>query len=290
MKKLIELHQHDLGNFLFCRQKFNLSFNKKIFPKKLSRAINIGGLFHDGTYILHKGGTLDDCWEYIGVKIITLKDKLLSQKDIDEVDEDNMVITGMLTGYERIFLNKYPDLIIYPEYKIWLDVPPFRFVCTIDAYIKNQGKPWILELKTTTSITEDTIINLPVNFQILSYYYILRYKWLYKPVIGVIYRHIKKPSIRLKKTETKIEFQDRILREYDDDSYFNEEIIRFDESLLDDFKIEFYQKIEDLKHCYKTGYWFKNEQNCNIKYGPCPYLKFCTQPTQETLDMWYKTL
>jgi len=253
--------------------------------------LSIGDIFAKSVYHLHNGRSIEECWAYIDKLENDIKLELISQEEIDNLETDRAILFAMLGGYEQHFLHKFPNLKILPEYTTNIPInKKFRYVCRLDGRIINEKKEnQILEIKTTTQIQKDLIIKLPVNFQILSYYFALK-KWLHKPVFGVLYRHIKKPSIRMRQKETPQQFQKRVALEYAEqpEKYFHEEYVIFDKNVLSDFGQELYQKFADLEDCYKTNHWYKNEVSCSTKFGNCPYLQYCINPTQETLDTFYK--
>ena len=287
------LHQHDLSDFLFCRRKFDLHYNKGYSPKVLPTAFIVGGMFADAIEQYHNGVDMMDIYAHIANMEAKALLQCTSQKEIDIIETRKATIMAMVTGYDCNFDNDWESC--EPEYRIEhqmekIVTSDYKIICRLDGFvIMKDGTHWVMELKTASQLRQDTIEKLPLNFQILLYNYTLQ-RHLNKPVSGVIYRHIKKPTIRIKKSETPPMFQDRIMKEYmnNPEKYYNEEHIYFDTETMFEFEQELYDKLCDLDACYRTDRWYKNEINCTTKYGDCMYMPYCINPCQETLETYFK--
>lgn len=288
-KNLINIHQHDIATFNECRKKFDLSFNRKIFPRKISKFLQIGDLFAQGTFYLHRKVPLANCCAYIDNIAETLKLQAINQEHINEIETDKIICIAMLIGYEQRFMEQ--KLNILPEYRIEIPIrKKYLYIMRLDGRIKSHIKEnWVLEIKSTFAIEKDQITRLPCDFQIKSYCWGLE-KWTWKPVIGILYRFIRKPSIKQKQNETIEQFQKRLQKDYveREDFYFYEEKPLLDRNILNDFEEELYQIFDDLTRCYKTNHWYKTALCGKTKFGECPYFKYCSDPTEETLETFYE--
>ena len=292
-KKLIEIHQHDLSDFTACRQKFNLAFNLEYQPKVEFKYINIGGMFARATYHLHRGQTLEWCLAGIDAAEEELKLRATKQEDIDDLEIEKTTLIAMLMGYDDMWMPKdgAEGINILPEYTISVPMGRFRYVMRLDGRIPSPQKErgnWVLEIKTAAQLQADLVKTLPTNFQIKSYCWGLK-KWTHRPVIGVFYRFIRKPSIRRTQKETHESFLKRLTQDYltRKDFYFYQEDFLLDQSVLIDFEKELIQKFKDLENAYKTNRWYKNENQCVSRYGNCKYMPYCMNPTVETLETFY---
>ena len=293
MAKSINIHQHDMSDFTGCRQKFDLAFNKNIYPKVMSKHINIGGLFARATYHLHRGKSLEWCQAQIAL----LEDKLAltatNQQLIDDLEIEKTTLICMLSGYDELWMAEdNRGIKIVPECEISVPIGRFRYVMTLDGKIQSPVKRdgnYILEIKTAAQLQANLVKTLPTNFQIKSYSWGL-IQWTHRPVIGILYRFIRKPTISKKKTETHDSFLKRLHNDYHErqDFYFYQEQFLLDQSILVDFEKELMQKFKDLEECYRTNRWYKNENQCVSRYGDCRYMTYCCNPTSETLDTFYK--
>ena len=285
----IIVHQHDIATFQECRKRFDLSFNQHIFPRIQKKFIEVGSLFSKSVYYLHKGTPIENCLAYIEQKAEELKLSAVNQERINEIEEDKVTVVAMLNGYNEKFMSQNVEII--PEYNIKVPIKrKYIYSMTLDGRIKTYQKDnWILEIKTTASIEKDQITRLPCDFQIKSYAWGLQ-KWAHKPVKGVLYRFIRKPSIKQKQTETIDQYLKRLMLDYINrkDFYFYEEMPLLDQNIISDFDNEIYQMFDDLNACYKTNNWYKSPLCGKTRYGICPYFQYCSNPIEETLETFYE--
>ena len=297
--KKVELHQHDLANFLKCPRLYNLSNNLGYYPRKFSNALNIGDLFAKCAFWLHQGKDVNECIAFIKVIQTDMHKVIRNQKMADDMETNVVITQAMLNGYYEKFIVNYKPSVpiiaeILPEYKIENKVQyagyEFTYVCRLDGkIIDSAGNIWVLEIKTTSLMDKNLIDKLPTNFQINSYWNAAETKEG-KPVAGVLYRYILKPSLRQKKGETIDQYRKRIMLDYITypDEYFYEQSIYFSRPSLDEFKADLNAYIEDLARCYILNKWVKRGTACETKFGLCPYIKYCGDPTQETLNTYFQ--
>jgi hypothetical protein len=308
----VDLHQHDLSNFLHCPFKYKMANVDKIIPRGVRKAINIGDLFAKCVYFLHNGEGIATCMAYVNDLQKPLLDKAINQSQVDQLETSVTIVQSMLFGYETRFLNKDNIKVtkynqqggiegfdeikiekIIPEYKI--EVPfivgnyHYNYINRLDGNIITSVNPWILELKTTSQIDSDLIQKLNTNFQINSYWFAKITKDQHI-VDGVLYRYIRKPSIRLNKGETPQKFRIRLSKDYQDrpEFYFYEESLYFNQNAITNFIKDLRLYFEDLTRCYVTGTWQRRGTACDSNYGLCEYLKYCSNPTEETLRTFYE--
>ena len=288
-KNLIHIHQHDIATFAECRKKFDLSFNKKIVPRKLPKTLQIGSLFAKGIFYLHKGGEIAVCCANVDFIAEQLELRATNQEHINEIETDKITTIAMLIGYEQHFMEQ--KLNILPEYHIKIPIQKkYIYIMRLDGRVKTHEKEnWVLELKTTASIQKNQIERLPCDFQLKSYCWGLQ-KWTWKKVKGILYRFIRKPSIKQKQNETIEQFQKRLQKDYieREDFYFYEEMPLLDQNILQDFEEELNQIFSDLTQCYKTNHWYRSPTCGNTKFGECTYFKYCSDPTIETMETYYE--
>lgn len=295
--KEIRMHQHDLANFLMCPRKYKLS--REYRPLAMRKAINIGGLFANCVYWLHQGKDVEECMLYVNNYQEEFLSKATSQYQLEELETSIVIVQSMLLGYNRKFIKEYHAGVpiiasISPEHM--LEVPiiiggfKFVYVNRLDGLVYDSfGNPWILELKTTAQFDKDLFDKLPTNFQINSYWFALAMLQA-KPIAGVLYRYILKPSIRQKKTETKYQFRTRLMLDYEtyQDEYFKETSIYFEQPNIVEFKKDMNIYFNELARAYVLDRWEKRGTACESKYGLCEYIKYCGDPTEETLQTFYE--
>jgi hypothetical protein len=309
---IVELHQHDLGNYLQCPQKYYLSCVLGYVPFRMRKAINIGGLFAQCVYWMHKGTSLAECLVYVSkaqdehLKLVT------SAIQAEELETNIVIVQAMLQGYENHFLKNMESTItkfnsiggiegfdilklnqIIPEYTISADHTigsyTFRYINRLDGKIITESNPWILEIKTTTQFDHELLKKLNVNFQVNSYWSTL-VKKEGVDVGGILYRYIKKPSIRQTKKETIEQYRKRLMMDYLErtDNYFLEECLYFNQPSLDLFNNDLEIHFKNLLMSTITGEFPRIGSNCDSNWGLCEYLSYCSNPTVDTLTTYFR--
>ncbi len=313
----VSLHQHDLGNFLVCPQKYYISNVLGYRRYGVKVAINIGDLFAKCVYWMHKGIPIEECLAFVYKYQEPILEKATNQAQIDEAETSIIIVQAMLEGYKSHFLDvneikttKFNPLggiegfdttnilQIIPEYSITITEQIgnylFRYTNRLDGkIIVDKNRLWILEIKTSSSFDEDLIIKLSTNFQINSYLKAMIKKETAfggdANIDGVLYRYIMKPSIKQKQNETLEQYRKRLMMDYLDrpERYFKEESLYFEPSSVERFNEDMKYYFENLTQCYITNKWERRGVACDSNFGLCEYLKYCSNPTQETLDTHY---
>lgn len=309
----INLHQHNLDQFLRCPFKYYLANVLKYRQRGIKKALNIGDLFAQCVYFLHRGEDIAKCMLYVNDLQEPLIGRATNQQQIDELETFAIIVQSMLMGYETRFLNEnnikvtkynqtggidgFDEIIIQtivPEYK--LEIPwtvgnyHFNYVNRLDGKIITEDNGlWVLELKSTTLIDGDLLQKLNTNFQINSYWFSMLFNEQ-QEVDGVLYRYIRKPSIKQKKDETLEKFRIRLSRDYLErpEFYFHEESLYFNQPQIKIFTKDMNTYFEELTRCYVTQRWPKHGVACDANFGLCEYLKYCSNPTDETLKTYYE--
>jgi len=309
----IDIHQHDMANFLMCPVKFQVNNVLNYHPRGISKALNIGDLFAKCVYWLHKGTPIAECMAYVDKKQEDLILLATGQEAVDELETSVVTVQAMLNGYKETFLEKKTINItkfnnaggiegfeeitikeIFPEYHITVPIKignyVFNYVNRLDAKIITiDNRVFILELKTTSQFDSDLVKKLNTNFQINSYWFALNEKEKVK-VDGILYRYIKKPSIKQKQNETLDNYRKRIMLDYLDrpDNYFKEECLFFNQEMTAKFKKNMNYWFTELLRCYLMNEWVPRGVACDAHFGLCEYIKYCNEPTKDTLMSFYK--
>jgi hypothetical protein len=308
----IDLHQHNLDQFLRCPFKYYMANVAKYQVRGIKKALNIGDLFAKSVYHLHNGSTVIECMNEVRKLQEEIKLRAISQEKIDELETSVTIVQCMLLGYESQFLNKTSMKVtkfnerggiegfenieikkILPEYHIQRPYAignyHYNYINRLDGKVITELNPWLLELKTTSQIDKDLLIKLPTNFQINSYWSTML-AVEQQHIGGILYRYIRKPSIEQKKKETIEQFWIRLANDYRErpDFYFHEECLFFDENKLLSFMSDFKHYFEELTMCYVMNRWIRKGMACDSNFGLCEYLKYCSNPTDETLRTYYE--
>jgi hypothetical protein len=256
-------------------------------PRIYKEYIKIGDLFDKSIALYHSGEPIELI--LAEAERIT-NDKILvasSQEEISDLENIQVMVQAMLLGYTE----KFEQINIKPHLRVNVPViTGYRLGCELDGFYQNGVERWIAELKTSTTIDKNYIDKLDTDFQMNCYFFGATH-WFHKPITGVLYRIVKKPSIRQKKTETRNEFLKRLMLEFVEkkDDYFYQQKIYKNQLALKIFEKEIVDIFKDMEQCYKQDRWYKSGEQCiPVGRGNCQYLQYCNDPRQEILETFYK--
>jgi len=298
----MEYHQHQIGDYLKCPRLFQLRHVRRLAPKTQPRYINVGSLFAKGVELLHQGKSMVEVFEQaIDKEANKLTSSATSGEVINDIITDTYTVEAMLNGYKKWFIDENDLLIpkithIFPEFRIeglkGVDWFQFNYVTRLDGlcYDTNNHQ-WILEIKTSIIPPDMLVRVLATNFQINSYHMQLLGSSSYE-IDGVIYRIVKKPTIRQKKNESVEQFRFRLTDDYitRKEFYFHQIPVYFKEFAVIEFRNEFDMWILKLKDSFEKEFWPKNGFSCRNNNSECMFLKYCADPTEETIETHYKVV
>ncbi len=264
-----------IQQFKNCRRLF---FNRNIMrlvprverqPRLLGKAIHVG---------LETGNIQ---------KALSFFDQLqpTTQEEMNQIDTDRVIVQGMLEGYFQRFGFGFPDAEKFlPEAKFEIPIinpctnsksRSFLLAGKADGLALLEDTWWIVEYKTASQIPKTYIDRLMLDNQVTTYIYGLQ-KYYNIEIAGVIYRVLRKPSIRLNKKETIQQYQNRIIQDYRErpDFYFYEEKLYRSKDDLAEYKAELWQLTQDILKCQKENRWYKNTSRC-ADWQSCEYIPIC---------------
>mgnify|MGYP003643197353 CR=1 FL=1 len=278
--------QTELSTFSRCEQRHNLRYNKWLTPFEESPALTMGSAFHAGIEALSEEGAVNylrdnapstswDRWESDAASIreatvsTMVKGALkrwASWPSVQEVQFEIPIrhpVTGNASKKHRfsgVFDGVWQRGEEHPDY-------PYEIV--------------LGEWKTASVVNNDYIQRLEIDFQISTYMWAAT--TLYRePVRKVVYRIVKKPTIRQKKTESAQEYIERLSLDYEErpEHYFFEEVIERTDEQLAEWHRQAWAIHERILQIKRGGLPIKNVQSC-IGRGRCPYFDHCTGHTTE---------
>lgn len=214
-----------------------------------------------------------------------------TQAEQDALDILAVTAEAMLTGY----FEHYAPYDSY-EAEIPFQIPivnpstgarskTFDLAGKVDGLTQIDGAWWICEYKTASQLTRAYIDRLQLDTQITTYMYGLQ-KLRNIQVEGVIYRILKKPSIRQKQSETAAQFRERIVEDYQarPGFYFEEQRLYRSQEDLADFERELWMFTQRLLQERRENIHFKNTSRC-AEYGGCEYIPLCLK-YQDAMDQY----
>ena len=285
--------------FQDCRVKFDYRYNREIVPRASVPALDFGSAVHAGL----------EFWFKFGVKAGAV-----------EAAIERGARCGLDVGDQikvRVLLEKYCEVYRTEDFEVLdveaaFDMPlvnprtgrasrTFRFDGKSDGLVRKDGKVWILEHKTTSSITDAYIDRIEIDAQIALYAWAWERQGM--EVAGAIYDIIEKPGIKWKVGETDEEFEarraalaaksktgkstakkqepdtydtflERVRAEVTADSFRRVEVPLTKERMAEAVS-HFWATAKDIRDADRTANYYPNSGNCT-KFGQvCPYLSLC---------------
>jgi hypothetical protein len=148
----------------------------------------------------------------------------------------------------------------------------------MDGNFRLHGGLYLFETKTQSHIDEETTaLVLPHELQVNIYLWAMSRIHKERPS-GVRYNLIRRPQLRIKKTESIREFAQRCALDVLErpDFYFMRMDMRIGQADMDRFEGEFHDLLSDfLSWWYGLAGHYKESSNCRNRYGTCWMLPLC---------------
>jgi len=258
-----------LKTFQICPFKEMLRYRDGIVPIRGRSALAFGTA-------IHKGLETRDIDEALAVLIT---DYPKDQEEADAQDVASVTVRALLESY----FDLYPPFAEHkPEFQFELPMltktgcksTVMSIAGKLDDLVKINGQWWIVEYKTASRLDSSYFDRLYVDSQITMYMSAMT-RMGYDPV-GVIYRVIRKPTLRRGQKETLEEFLERLRNDIRNrpDFYFMERKLYRSKGDLKEFHNTLYQEARLEKNMAKRGEAFKHTTSCSM-YGACEYLPIC---------------
>lgn len=230
----------------------------------------IGSAFHFGLETLRKTGDIELAITESKNKVIYTKFEFKEERILKEI---LIKLVVYLTCYEK----KYFD-----THKHWIGIEQEIITENETAYVDGimfeDGLNIIVEDKTKTFFSKNPHITQKLSDQLLNYCDLLDQIGIYSNTC--YYRELRKSRFRISQNLTEDELIKKLYREYSVGDEFQETIIIFDKSDIQNYKNEkkFFDKY--IKECFSLNgldAWPRHSDNCQNMYGTCEYLRLCTK-------------
>ena len=210
----------------------------------------------------------------------------VSQEEQDQLDLDRATCKAMLLGAKKAF----PALEgLQPEVEFNLPIinpltgkssRRFRLAGKVDGICTRDGETWLLEYKTASAIGKQYVDRLALDGQVTTYIYAMQ-RVLGKPIAGVIYRVIRKPSIKRGQKESADEFCTRLEADYQErpEFYFYEQLLYRKADDIQHYEQELWDITQRMMWDRKHGICPHNTSRCT-DFGSCEYMPICRHDNQ----------
>lgn len=263
-----------IGQFKNCRRAFYYRRVKELALRYESISRGVGSAVHKGL----ETGSVEEALHLFDDTFPS------DQEEANRLEVNRAIVQAMLEGYFDLYGAGW-DGDFYPEKQFELPIinpdtgatsRSFRLAGKVDGLLHKDGRWWLVEYKTAGMVDKNYIDHLMLDQQLTTYIYGLQRQEGVK-ISGIIYRMLRKPSIRQRKNETVGQFTDRLSQDYKDrpEFYFYEEQLYRTQEDLDEFERELWSITQDLLKCRREGLWYRNTSRCR-DWGSCDYLPLCS--------------
>lgn len=290
-----ELTNSARSTFLNCRKKYEFSYVYGLASRRPSIPFLVGGLFHDA---------LDRCYSSkfeldVDAEFARAQKRCeeasqapgLTAEESDKIWIQAVTVKGLLSGYKKQWLAQDRQRwdVIEAEGSFDVEVPGgWRYRGKTDLVVRDKKTKAVklVEHKTTSRLDAGYVAKLPLDNQILGYIWAKNQEKL--GIREVVYNVSRKPSIRLKQSETLDAFAKRLVDEYllNTATYFYRETLVFDPADVDRFREELFSFAKEIDRAEREKFYYQNTTQCT-QYGVCPFMALCTNGvSDETLSMY----
>lgn len=289
---MIRLSYSRIATYQECQRKYKLAFIDDIQPKKQPGYFTLGNAMHKflETYY-SKIANPEKVIKPIFDEIREKAGDNLSQDAAYDLDVDQAIVEGIAKAYPLRYPN---DFELYPNFLTEKDAAikvirvgakgaqEFEYYGKLDILAQDkEGNWWVMDHKTATTIDPNYLTAAKLSWQTIGYMF------LAKKILGgvwpkgVVYNVIKKPGIRLKKTETASQFVQRVFKEYTGPNgvnYFARQEIIYDKGVLEEWQKEssFIGAEIVRKQGNEKAQFVKNTGSCLAKFGTCKFIDICS--------------
>lgn len=269
--------QSELSTFSRCEERHNLRYNKLLVPFQEHPALRMGSAFHAG--IEHQS---------VDAALETLRgpDPMWSIFEGPAAQVREATVAAMVGGALKRWTD-WPD-----KHEVGFSVP-LRNPATgrpstkhvlqgvIDGVWSSPSRVLLGEWKTAAQVSNEYMQRLEIDFQVSTYLWVA--SQIYGlPVREMIYRVVKKPTIRQKKTEELDEYIERLIQDYLDrpEFYFFEARVGRTDEQLNDWAEQAWATHHRILQIRNGATAIRSTQSC-LNRGKCPYFDLCVGAVTE---------
>jgi len=256
-------------------------------PYKKSTALTLGSIVHSAFDMYYSGFSEVEVMQWLGNTI----DEEIAKASPEE--SEGLVIVKYTAL--AMWLSYPKDLSIFEEIKPEVElkvelIPGVKVVLKVDGLIKQEGKHWIRELKTTGMSFPQFENRCKSSPQCSLYTWAVRKTGI--PVEGVVYDFIKKPLLRKRVNDTQDDFGKRIVDDMKErpEFYFKRHYSYRSDEELDLFEADLIETAKDMLVRFKSDVWYRNTDACWNFNSACQYMPICfsKKPDELTINVYYE--
>ena len=210
-KELVKLSDSQISTFNSCKMEYYYAYVKCLVPRKKKKSLSFGKIFHEGMEGLYAPPLNDINVNYalrmIDRAVANVDRSMFEQSDYDDLEWSEIVAKEMIRGIAKTWFKDdmkegVKILEVEGEHIVPMINPDthrkskqFLFHVRADKIKIENGRFWLVEYKTTSSIDKNLEQRLKIDKQSLNYLYYLQgiYGVQFE---GTIFRYLKKPGIK----------------------------------------------------------------------------------------------
>lgn len=291
--------QSELSTFGSCAQKWQWRYNLLLEKAgTYSIALMVGTAFHDAMeqFYATKGAR---------VSVATLQfaeDVIPTAADLQVLDYWNHVLPEIVNAYCIYYKDDHDKWKVEQiEEEVDIVWEGFRLRGKIDLRFKESVGRFILDHKTTSRLTREAVAGWDFRFQFMFYLWLKKKQSPKEKLDGYYINAVKKPELRVKKTESVPEFAQRCFEDMiqEPEKYFYRERYLVTKDVLDHFekavvrpRLILLAAIADPstpRPLAESILFNKNTDECQHYTGaPCPFIDLCRHG-YEKMGFLYRT-
>jgi len=292
------------SHFRDCRKKAFWRFVERLEPLDLGWNLGFHGLFVKCLALWHESKNLRQVLDHVDAECVA------RDGDPDEQRAWHLA-SAMMTGYARHYADGELDVIAIDKPCLSDIVNPatgaksrsFAFAARLGRVIRIDGRNYLVEHRTTSTLDEDYLQRLWADFQVtLRANYIEKH--LGTPISGVLYDILVKSRLRqaagesvtafarrkaalLAKSksgkttakrqlpESDAAYAARLATKYCESGMFHRELVDFDAQRRAELSSELWELTQSLLDARRRDAWYQNTSFCFHYRRPCEYLTLC---------------
>lgn len=286
-----------MSGFRKCPRYYYWKYIRRLEKATFKLPFIVGRIMHHGIQVLfeHPQKAEEEIKKKFRQEAQDARQKFpeMSTWDEEGLASQEYLTVGMLAAF-RTYFKKFLGATQHLATEKVLQYPLNKRVVVvgkIDNIIKNQDKKWIYELKNLRTLDMDRVRAIKTDPQTALYLEIHNRQEPKKDRLdGIIYKIIRKPSIRQKKKESRKEFMQRLGHWYQDVGdglKFHLERIKgsfiHGEAVINTVE-KVTQQILDADR--EKEAFFQDFSHCNHDWGACTYYDLCHGDEEKNLVLY----
>ena len=278
-----------------CPRKHLWRYECGIVPDRTAPPLRFGTLWHLALELYGKGVPVEQVYARLHEAI----DEANYYTE-DERELERHTVLNMLAGYLWYWKDAFFVRVLATEEEFAMPLygsdglpTGWQLAGKRDARVMVDGRELVMEHKTSSEdLAPDSAYWARLRMDPQISIYLLSARMVGSRADSVLYNVARKPTIRLKKTETPAVFGERLLGDIQtrpDYYYQRQEIPRLEQDLAEATE-DVLASVKMVEHYRRENYWPRNPAAC-CRFGKCAYWDLCTSGYQagEPLPAGYTT-